>query len=334
MEPVDEVLSELKALRAQLATLTKRELGFHDFEPRARFIYVKHDPGLGLWYFWDHESSTKETISHNALTGYITNLSVYDKLDRDGLKPKLQLNLEADARYVLQCGLETTFANGLLQSLAALTPADLACPVTIQVSGNDISANRPVVFCTLYQDGKRVWFEDSGRDNAVLVQELRKRFNFPEPRSDGSLAREDGDVDESADEPQARAPATPTAPVDDPEELPWGTELDWDVPKTAEATLRDLGELKSEVAQVAKRLERITPEQRRDFFAWVSVVKEPYSPATGARAQRDAPKGPVKDFDAKQFEALLANLGSFEGEGFLFDEIALRTWERRFETLR
>ena len=344
----NEILEELRALRSALASLSRGALGFHDFEPRARFVYVKHDPGSSLWYFWDHDSSAKETIEHNALTGLVTNLTVYDKVDRDGPKPKLQLNIEADARYVVQCGLDTTFATGLLQGLSTLSPSDLARPLTLQVSGNDVTAHRPVVFCTLYQDGKRIWFEESSKDNAQLVAELRRRFNFPEVRGENASQRgsagfesrgqdDTRNLDNINGEEEPHVPRVPPGepqvlddfdPFDDPEELPPGEELTWEPPVT-----RDMNVYKTEVGRIAKQLEHVPKSQWRDFFAWLSEVSEPYSPAAGARARRAAPGGAVKDFEAEQFEALLAHVGHFEGDDFVLDGAALKVWEERFRAL-
>lgn len=64
------------------------------------------------------------------------------------------------------------------------------------------------------------------------------------------------------------------------------------------------------------------------LFAWLSVVVKPYTPAVGAKAQRAAPQGTVKEYEAEQFEAILGNLGHFGDMGFVLNEAACRCGSR------
>ena len=137
------ILEELKGQgRSEAAT----PLGFGN-PPRARYIYANRQYPDCLWYFWNGGKSIYEPIEHHALTGFIEKLEIEEKEFRGKADPKVNLHIRADRPYVIQSGIDTLFARGLLYTLAKLPVEAFKKPITIAVEAGD---TEQVLFCKIY----------------------------------------------------------------------------------------------------------------------------------------------------------------------------------------
>ncbi|KJH69800.1 hypothetical protein [Aliterella atlantica] len=132
------ILEELRA--------SKQPLGF-GHPPKARYIYANRQYPECLWYFWDGAKKAHEPIALHALTGIVEKLEIEEKEFRGKPDHKVNLHIRAERNYVIQSGLETLFAKGLLYTLSRLPVATFAQPITISVEAGD---TEQVLFCRIY----------------------------------------------------------------------------------------------------------------------------------------------------------------------------------------
>lgn len=135
----------LQAILDELRT-SKQKLGFGHL-PKARYIYANRQFSDCLWYFWNSAKSEHEPIELNALTGIIERLEIEEKEFRGKPDYKVNLHILADRKYVIQTGLETLFAKGLLYTLSKLPIQAFTQAVTIAVEPGD---TEQVLFCRIY----------------------------------------------------------------------------------------------------------------------------------------------------------------------------------------
>ncbi len=133
-----EILNELKAQR--------QPLGF-SHPPKARYIYANRQYPDCLWYFWNGAKNIHEPIEHQALTGVIEKLEIEEKEFRGKPDPKVNLHIRTDRPYVIQSGIDTLFAKGLLYTLSKLPIEAFKKPITIAVEAGDTDQ---VLFCRIY----------------------------------------------------------------------------------------------------------------------------------------------------------------------------------------
>lgn len=141
------ILEELRA--------AKQPLGF-GHPPKARTIYANRQYPSCLWYFWNGAKNEPEPIECQALTGMVERLEIEQKEYKGKLDLKVNLHIQAERRYVIQSGLETQFAKGLLYMLSMLPISALAQPLAISVEPGE---TEQVLFCRLYNPatGKAVY---------------------------------------------------------------------------------------------------------------------------------------------------------------------------------
>lgn len=132
------ILDELRAV--------KQPLGF-GHPPKPRYIYVNRQYPDCLWYFWNGAKNEHEPIEKHALTGIIERLEIEEKEFRGKPDYKVKLYIQADRKYVIQSGLETLFAKGLLYTLSKLPIAAFLQAMTIAVEPGD---TEQVLFCRIY----------------------------------------------------------------------------------------------------------------------------------------------------------------------------------------
>ncbi len=132
------ILEELRA--------SKQQLGF-GHPPKARYIYANRQYPDALWYFWDGAKKEHEPIQFHALTGIVERLEIEEKEFRGKPDYKVNLHIRAERNYVIQSGLETLFAKGLLYTLSKLPTAAFSQPITISVEAGD---TEQVLFCRIY----------------------------------------------------------------------------------------------------------------------------------------------------------------------------------------
>jgi hypothetical protein len=134
-----EILNELKAQRPIA-------LGF-SHPPKARYIYANRQYPDCLWYFWNGAKNSHEPIEYHALTGTIEKLEIEEKEFRGKPDPKVNLHIRADRPYVIQSGIDTLFAKGLLYTLSKLPSEAFKKPITIAVEAGE---TEQVLFCRIY----------------------------------------------------------------------------------------------------------------------------------------------------------------------------------------
>lgn len=135
----------LQAILDELRT-SKQQLGF-GHPPKPRYIYANRQYPDCLWYFWDGANKKHEPIQFQALTGIIEKLEVEEKEFRGKPDHKVNLHIRAERSYVIQSGLETLFAKGLVYTLAKLPVAAFTQPITIAVEPGD---TEQVLFSRVY----------------------------------------------------------------------------------------------------------------------------------------------------------------------------------------
>jgi hypothetical protein len=137
------ILDELKAQGRSEPTIA---LGF-GHPPKARYIYANRQYPDCLWYFWNGGKNVHEPIETNALTGFIEKLEIEEKEFRGKPDPKINLYIRADRPYVIQSGVDTLFAKGLLFTLSKLPIEAFRKPITIAVEAGE---TEQVLFCRIY----------------------------------------------------------------------------------------------------------------------------------------------------------------------------------------
>jgi len=104
--------------------------------PRRRTLYAARKEDC-LWYFWNFQKEEHIPIEHDSITGYIAGIGSDVNEYKGKKKEKLLLNIDADRPYCIKCGLDTTFAHGLLLTLSNLTEDQIRRPLTIAVEAGD-----------------------------------------------------------------------------------------------------------------------------------------------------------------------------------------------------
>ena len=137
---LSQILAQLKA-QSQPSIL-----GFCD-PPRTRYIYANRQyPGC-LWYFWDGGKKAHEPIEQHAITGVILSIELEVKEFRGKSDPKINIHIQADRPYVIQSGMDTLFAKGLIFTLSKLPVEAFRKPIMIAVEAGD---TEQVLFAKVY----------------------------------------------------------------------------------------------------------------------------------------------------------------------------------------
>ena len=141
---MEELLSQILAqLKAQA---TPSVLGFCN-PPKTRYIYANRQYPNCLWYFWDGGKSVHEPIEQHAITGVIDKIEIETKEFRGKSDPKLNISIKADKPYVIQAGIDTMFAKGLIFTLSKLPVEAFKKPIMIAVEAGD---TEQVLFAKVY----------------------------------------------------------------------------------------------------------------------------------------------------------------------------------------
>lgn len=135
----------LQEILAELRT-SNQSLGF-GHSPKPRYIYANRKYPDALWYFWNGAKNEHEPIEFNALTGIIERLEIEEKEYKGKPENKVNLHIRADRNYVIQAGVETLFAKGLLYTLSKLPTIAFTQAITIAVEPGD---TEQVLFCRIY----------------------------------------------------------------------------------------------------------------------------------------------------------------------------------------
>lgn len=124
--------------------LSAPKLGLHDAAGPLR-VYANRQHG-GLWYRLD--ANLQPIIIHEtALTGYLRSIE-FPRVERRGKEVvKLQITIEGDRLYLVECGHDSHFSKGFLATVATLNPDQLKQPITLSPApGQDES----VLFCRVF----------------------------------------------------------------------------------------------------------------------------------------------------------------------------------------
>ena len=141
--------------------------GWGDAPSRSTIVYLSRQHG-GRWYTWDHQTAEPRGISHEALTGHVSEAYLRDKEGPEGVSTKLRVAVDTqDGRWTLETGVNTIASRQLLKGLLQ---ADPALPVTIVPKEAD---KESVLFVELWQDGSRIDIDyDDDRSGERLLVEL------------------------------------------------------------------------------------------------------------------------------------------------------------------
>ena len=141
---MEELLAQILAqLKAQS---TPSILGFSN-PPRTRYIYANRQYPNCLWYFWKGGDNSHEPIEQHAIVGVIDKIEIETKEFRGKSDPKLNISIKADKPYVIQSGIDTLFAKGLLFTLSKLPVEAFKKPIMIAVEAGD---TEQVLFAKVY----------------------------------------------------------------------------------------------------------------------------------------------------------------------------------------
>jgi hypothetical protein len=155
--PQDFAMPQAEELLAQILQVLQQQnepkLGF-TAPPVPQCIYVNRQYEDCLWFFWNHAEQTHEPIRSRALRCVVERVEVLEKEYKGKRNQKLRVRVRADHPYILESGLETVFAKGLLHKIASLEPEQLQRPLTLAVQEGEEAT---VVFAQLFDtSGKLV----------------------------------------------------------------------------------------------------------------------------------------------------------------------------------
>lgn len=151
-------LAEQTALLQRIALkLEQPKLGLHNGGGMT-IIYANRQHG-SLWYRLGSDRNPVG-IEETALTGYCTKIE-FPRVERRGKEvAKLQITIQGDRPYIVECGYDSNFAKGFLATIALMSPFQLRQPITICPSPGD---DDKVLFCRVYQNGLPI-FASYGED--------------------------------------------------------------------------------------------------------------------------------------------------------------------------
>lgn len=139
-----ELLSEILE---QLKTQSSPSVSGFGNPPKTRYIYANRQYPDCLWYFWDGGKNVHEPIADHAITGIIDKIEIETKGYRGKPDPKLNVYIKADRSYVVQSGLDTLFAKGLIFTLAKLPIEAFKRPIMVAVEAGE---DDKVLFSRVY----------------------------------------------------------------------------------------------------------------------------------------------------------------------------------------
>jgi hypothetical protein len=146
----------LRAILAELKTISnalqQSSMGF--CPPPSRYIFCNRTVPGTLWYeMRDREVAPLREV---ALKGFLRELK-FKQMERRGKETwKMLLRLEAaGGSYTLETGHNTNFAKCILSSVAAMTPEQVAGPITIMPTAAD--ADDTAMFCTVFCGAEQVF---------------------------------------------------------------------------------------------------------------------------------------------------------------------------------
>lgn len=126
----------LQEILDQLKSQSNSDLGFCN-PPKVRYIYANRQYPDCLWYFWNGAKNLHEPIVPLGITGIIEKLEIEEKEYRGKPDPKVNMHIRADRPYVIQSGLDTLFAKGLIYTLSKLPIDAFKRPIMIAVEAGD-----------------------------------------------------------------------------------------------------------------------------------------------------------------------------------------------------
>jgi len=182
------MLEELRRIREALEG--SQPLGFGK-RAGPVYLFIKfHQQGgqTYLWYKRDRHEGQNVPVPEHDLTGYLTNLWRFDRVDdATGERvPRLNVQVRADKDYVIQTGFYTNFSKSLLAGLLELEAGALKEPVTLVLEDNLGSKARPTVFCRVEWRGVRMSPSlGKEREHKDLYRQVVERFGFNDPYAAG-----------------------------------------------------------------------------------------------------------------------------------------------------
>jgi plasmid maintenance system killer protein len=147
VEKTEKLMNALSKIIDALSNSDETSLGFSDFTGD-RWIYIGDDDSSDTpWYFFINNE--KLFISQSCLTGFLTGIEVMSREFKGKTNRKLLVKIKADQSYVIQVGLKTVFAKGLLLGLEKFTQEyDFkSIPVSIVAKKGD---SENVNFCSIF----------------------------------------------------------------------------------------------------------------------------------------------------------------------------------------
>jgi len=152
-------------------------LGLHRSPDYVEYIFVGEadgDEGPTAWYKLDFDTNRQIPISEDAITGYINNVTVFNKPYKGKDNYKLNIHITGDIKYVVRAGVGTTFARGFIISLTKLLaekPEALQGLITVTVKK---ASESKAFFCGMYYKGSKIigeWDSESLSDRIASIQE-------------------------------------------------------------------------------------------------------------------------------------------------------------------
>lgn len=189
----EDIKGALEALQTEIAKLRKdlvkrsvTELGFGVGEAVSLFVNPPGNPLTGsandLWYTRSASEGVNRPVPHADLTAFLLTLYRRESFDRAGTaRPRLDVHLQADKRYILQTGFYTNFASSLLAALVALPPEAFGEPLTFKVEQTPGRNSHPTTFCQVIWRGERTERTPDSQQNKAHLATLSARYGFRNP---------------------------------------------------------------------------------------------------------------------------------------------------------
>lgn len=124
----------------------KSILGFTD-PPKVRYIYANRKYPDCLWYFWNGAENVHEPIEKHAIVGIVEKIDVEEAEYKGKTNLKVNFHVRADRPYVIQSGLDTLFAKGLLHTLSKISVEAFKKPIMISAEAGE---DDKVLFSRVY----------------------------------------------------------------------------------------------------------------------------------------------------------------------------------------
>ena len=204
MGELEQVLDKLSDLHLEVSRLRRSlqqgsaPLGFGVKGEDYTYLFINppSNPLTGnpddRWYLRNKSEGVNRVVPYADLTAFVETLYRRDTTDRAGkARPRLEVHLRADRRYILQTGFYTNFSSSLLAALVELPREALLEPLTFLVEHTPGKNSHPTAWCQVEWQGARVERVADSSKNKAHLSILKERYGFSNPLGQGEGAEDE-----------------------------------------------------------------------------------------------------------------------------------------------